>query len=138
MGVDSRKGPPLPAPTETDSNTGRETEFDTGSRLTEKSTYSLASDGSPITIPTKKRDKTSAVIAFVSTLVLIPVSLLPTFLGFGGFYIAGVSILAGLLFSYYSYELMVKLDVPSARKMMFCSFFYIPLVQLVLLFDFIL
>ena len=89
-------------------------------------------------LPTKKRDKTSAVIAFISTLVLIPVSLLPTFLGFGGFYIAGVSILAGLLFSYYSYQLMVKLDVPSARKMMFCSFFYIPLVQLVLLFDFIL
>lgn len=89
-------------------------------------------------LPTKKRDRTTAVIAFVSTLILIPVSLLPTFLSFGGFYIAGVSIIAGLLFSYYAYQLMVKLDLPSARKMMFCSFFYIPLVQLVLLFDFIL
>ncbi|KAH8592788.1 hypothetical protein B0O99DRAFT_480813, partial [Bisporella sp. PMI_857] len=57
MGVESRKGPPLPAPTESDSNTGRDTELDTGSRLTEKSTYSLPSDGSPITIATKKRDK---------------------------------------------------------------------------------
>jgi len=57
MGADARKGPPLPAPTETDSNTGRETELDTGSRLTQKSTYSLPSDGSPITISTKKRDK---------------------------------------------------------------------------------
>lgn len=89
-------------------------------------------------LPTKKRDQTTAIIAFVSTLILIPVSLLPTFLGFGGNYIAGVSIIAGLLFSYYAYQLMVKLDLPSARKMMFCSFFYIPLVQLVLLFDFIL
>lgn len=53
MGADSRKAPPLPAPTETDSNTGRETEVD--SRVTEKTTYSLHSDGSPVTIRTKNR-----------------------------------------------------------------------------------
>jgi protoheme IX farnesyltransferase len=88
-------------------------------------------------LPTKKRDKTSAVITFISTLVLIPVSLLPTFLGFGGYYIAGVSIIAGILFSYYAYQLMVKMDLASARKVMFCSFIYIPLVQLILLFDLI-
>lgn len=88
-------------------------------------------------LPSKKRDKTSAVITFISTLVLIPVSLLPTFYGFGGYYIAGVSIIAGLLFSWYAYQLMVKMDLPSAKKVMFCSFFYIPLVQLVLLFDLI-
>lgn len=88
-------------------------------------------------LPTKKRDKASAVITFVSTLILIPVSLLPTLLGFGGYYIAGVSVLAGLLFCWYAYQLMVKMDLPSARKVMFCSFFYIPLVQLILLFDLI-
>lgn len=88
-------------------------------------------------LPTKHRDKGSAVIVFISTLVLIPVSLLPTLRGFGGYYIAGVSILAGLLFCWYAYQLMVKMDLPSARKVMFCSFFYIPLVQLVLLFDLI-
>jgi protoheme IX farnesyltransferase len=86
-------------------------------------------------LPTKRRDKGSAILTFVSTLILIPVSLLPTFLGFGGYYIAGVSILAGLLFSYFAYQLMVKMDLPSAKKVMFCSFFYIPLVQLILLFD---
>ena len=86
-------------------------------------------------LPTKKRDRTSAVFTFISTLILIPVSLLPTIRGFGGFYIAGVSILAGIAFSYYAYQLMVKLDLPSARKVMFCSFFYIPLVQLILLFN---
>ena len=88
-------------------------------------------------LPTKKRDKTSAVFTFVSTLILIPVSLLPTFLGFGGYYIAGVSIIAGLAFNYYAYLLMVKMDLPSAKKVMFCSLFYIPLVQVVLLFDLI-
>lgn len=86
-------------------------------------------------LPTKKRDRTSAVITFISTLILIPVSLLPTILGFGGFYIAGVSLVAGIAFSYYAYQLMVKLDLASARKVMFCSFFYIPLVQLILLFN---
>ena len=86
-------------------------------------------------LPTKKRDRTSAVITFVSTLILIPVSLLPIFFGFGGMYIAVVSILAGIVFSYFAYQLMIKMDLQSARKVMFCSFFYIPLVQLVLLFD---
>jgi hypothetical protein len=56
MGVESKKGPPLPAPTETDSTTAG-TDF--GSRVTEKSTYSLPEDGSPVTIATrrKKSDK---------------------------------------------------------------------------------
>jgi protoheme IX farnesyltransferase len=86
-------------------------------------------------LPTKKRDKTSAIITLISTLILIPVSLLPTFLGFGGYYIAAVSVIAGLFFTWYAYQLVIKMDMLSARKLMFCSFFYIPLVQLVLLFD---
>ncbi len=86
-------------------------------------------------LPTKKKDKTSAIFTFVGTLILIPVSLLPTFYGFGGYYIAGASIVLGLLFSWYAYQLVVKMDTASAKKVMFCSFFYIPLVQLILLFD---
>lgn len=88
-------------------------------------------------LPTKKRDKVSALFVFISTLILIPVSLLPTYYGFGGYYIAGISIIAGLVFAWLGFKLVVKMDVPSARKVMFCSFFYIPLVQLILLFDFI-
>ncbi|MEQ7798573.1 heme o synthase [Pedobacter sp. ASV1-7] len=88
-------------------------------------------------LPTTKRDKVSAFITFLSTLILIPVSLLPTFYGFGGYYIAGISLLAGLVFAWLGFKLLVKMDLDSARKVMFCSFFYLPLVQLVLLFDFI-
>ncbi|HEY0175641.1 MAG TPA: heme o synthase [Pedobacter sp.] len=88
-------------------------------------------------LPTKKRDKGSAVLVFLSTLILIPVSLLPTIYNFGGYYIAGFSIIAGLVFAWLAFKLLVKLDIESARKVMFCSFFYIPLVQLILLFDFI-
>ncbi|TCD03447.1 heme o synthase [Pedobacter psychroterrae] len=88
-------------------------------------------------LPTTKRDKASALITFLSTLILIPVSLLPTFYGFGGYYIAGVSILAGLVFAWLAFKMWMNMDLASARKVMFCSFFYLPLVQLVLLFDFI-
>jgi protoheme IX farnesyltransferase len=63
--------------------------------------------------------------------------LLPTIYNFGGYYIAGFSLIAGLIFAWYGLQLMMKQDIVSARKVMFASFFYIPLVQLVLLFDFI-
>lgn len=88
-------------------------------------------------LPTTKRDKTSAFITFLSTLILIPVSLLPTFYGFGGYYIGGVSLIASLVFAWLGFKLWIGLDLASARKVMFCSFFYLPLVQLVLLFDFL-
>lgn len=86
-------------------------------------------------LPSKQRDKTSAIYTFVSTLILIPVSLLPNFYGFGGYYLMGVSLIAGSIFAYFAYQLLIKMDLASARRVMFCSFFYIPLVQLVLLFD---
>jgi protoheme IX farnesyltransferase len=88
-------------------------------------------------LPTRKKDKISAWFVFLSALILIPVSLLPTFYHFGGYYIAGFSLIAGVVFAWYAFQLLIKLDLESARKVMFCSFFYIPLVQMVLLFDFI-
>jgi protoheme IX farnesyltransferase len=88
-------------------------------------------------MPTTKRDKASAFITFISTLILIPVSLLPTFYGFGGYYIAGVSLIAGLVFAWLAFKMWVNMDLASARKVMFCSFFYLPLVQVILFFDFI-
>ncbi|MCD0487689.1 heme o synthase [Pedobacter sp. MC2016-14] len=87
-------------------------------------------------LPTTKRDKISAIVVFVTALILIPVSLLPTFYGFGGYYIAGVSIIGGVIFAWLSLKLVIDMDLSSARKVMFCSFFYLPAVQLVLLFDF--
>lgn len=88
-------------------------------------------------LPTTKRDRLSAAITLISTFILIPVSLMPAFYGFGGYVIAGVSLIAGLVFSWYGFRLFRTLDLLDARKLMFCSFFYLPLVQVVLLFDFI-
>ena len=86
-------------------------------------------------LPTTHRDRTSAVITFISTLILIPVSLLPTIYGFGGNVIAGVSIICGLIFSYQAFVLVKKMDIKSAKSLMFGSFIYLPIVQLVLLFN---
>ena len=88
-------------------------------------------------LPTTKRDKVSALMTWLSTIVLIPVSLLPTIMGFGGWIIGAVSLVLGLVFCWFAYNLYKKLDIASAQKVMFGSFFYLPVVQLVLLFDFI-
>ena len=88
-------------------------------------------------LPTTARDKVSALLTWFSTIVLIPVSLLPTIMGFGGYWIGGVSLVLGLIFCWFAYNLYRKLDIQSAQKVMFGSFFYLPVVQLVLLFDFI-
>jgi len=86
-------------------------------------------------LPTTKRDRVSAIVTFVSTLILIPVSILPFLYGFGGYYILIVSIIAGILFSYQALVLVKNLDIKSAQKLMFGSFVYLPIVQLVLLFN---
>ncbi|RYE37150.1 MAG: protoheme IX farnesyltransferase [Sphingobacteriaceae bacterium] len=88
-------------------------------------------------LPTGKRDATSAVVIFLFTLILIPVSLLPTYYGFGGLYIGGISLLSSFAFLYYAFNLLLKQDIKSAQKVMYVSFIYLPVVQLVLLFDFL-
>ena len=88
-------------------------------------------------LPTGKRDVTSAVFVFLSTLMLVPVSLLPTIYHYGGYWVGGVSLACSLVFLYFALMLLIRRDVPSARKVMFCSFFYLPVVQLMFLFDFL-
>ncbi|ADY53161.1 protoheme IX farnesyltransferase [Pseudopedobacter saltans DSM 12145] len=84
-------------------------------------------------LPTTERDKVSAGFVLFSTILLIPVSLLPTIYGFGGNIVAIVSLAIGLWFTWLAIKLFVKLDIESARKVMFGSFLYLPVVQLVLL-----
>jgi heme o synthase len=88
-------------------------------------------------LPTGERDKMSAVITFITTLILLPVSLLPTLYGFGGYFVGGVSLLCSLVFLYQAYNLMRTMQVEAARKLMFGSFLYLPVVQLMFLFDFL-
>jgi len=88
-------------------------------------------------LPTGKRDRTSAIIAFVATLILLPVSLLPYLNHNAGIVLAIVSLVMSLIFIYQAFNLMRTLEISSARKLMFGSFYYLPVVQLMFLFDFI-
>ncbi|RYD91979.1 MAG: protoheme IX farnesyltransferase [Sphingobacteriales bacterium] len=88
-------------------------------------------------LPSGKRDTVSAVFAFVSTVILLPVSLLPTYYGYGGYYVGVVSLIISLVFLYQGTMLMLKRDIKSAKSLMYGSFLYLPVVQLMFLFDFI-
>jgi protoheme IX farnesyltransferase len=88
-------------------------------------------------LPTTKRDKISAFMVFLSALIMIPAAFLPMYYGFGGWIFTAVSAIGGVFFAYYGFQLFKNQDIASARKVMFTSFFYLPISQLVLLFDFI-
>ncbi len=88
-------------------------------------------------LPSGKRNRLSAVITFIFTLILVPVSLLPTFYHFGGYYVGAVSLLFSVAFLYLAFMLLRTLQIGSAKKLMYGSFLYLPVVQLMFLFDFI-
>ncbi len=88
-------------------------------------------------LPTTRPDRLSALVILLSTIVLIPISLMPTFYHFGGDILAIISTAMGLYFLYTAIQLYKNLDTVAARRMMYVSFVYLPIVQLSLLFDFI-
>ena len=81
------------------------------------------------------KSKTSAFRIALSALLLIPFSLSPWILNFvGGFSVMAASLL-GLLFFLYSYKLYLTLEDKDAKKLMFASFIYLPLIQFVYVID---
>ena len=88
-------------------------------------------------LPTGERNLGSAAITFIFTLILLPVSLLPTIYGYGGYYVGAVSLVCSIIFLYQAYNLLRTQQIEAARKLMFGSFMYLPVVQLMFLFDFI-
>lgn len=81
------------------------------------------------------RTKASAMQNIIYILALIPISLLPYFFNQTGLVSAIIVSICGLLFLYQSINLFRHCDIPSAKKLMFGSFFYLPIVQLALYFD---
>ena len=94
-------------------------------------------------LPTTKQDKTSAVITLLTTIILVPVSLMPTAylmptgVAFAGNIYLVIALSAGMYFIWKAILLYKYMDVASAKKLMYTSFIYLPLLQLALLFDFI-
>ncbi len=86
-------------------------------------------------LPSGNRDKSSGYLILVYTLMMIPVSLLPVFFQLSG-YISGLVILiAGIIFLMKAIKLYKTLSPEDASKLMFASFFYLPVVQVAMLID---
>jgi protoheme IX farnesyltransferase len=81
----------------------------------------------------------SAFQIFMYSLFLIPVSLLPWALPAEqpmiGSWGAGAAACCGLVMAWYAWKLYSSCDVKDARKVMFASFFYLPVVQLAYVLD---
>ena len=85
------------------------------------------------------RSKKSAFQILIYSLFLVPVSLLPWALPASspmvGNLAAIIAVIAGTVMVWYSFRLYKSCDTSDAKKLMFSSFFYLPLVQLFYVLD---
>lgn len=80
------------------------------------------------------KDTHSAFLTFVYTLFLIPVALLPWAFDLIGSLAAWFAAAAGILFAIPALQLYFKRTDKLAKKVMFASFFYLPVIQIIYLF----
>jgi len=83
----------------------------------------------------REKDSTAAYYIFIYTVALVMVSMFPSFLKLVGTWYTVVTAFAGIGFLIFTIIHMRQLTVSSARKVMFYSFFYLPIVQLLLALD---
>ena len=88
-------------------------------------------------LPTTKKGSFSAFMIFFSAVLMIPAGFLPMYFGFGGIIFTVISTIGGILFAWYGYKHFKEQTDISAKKVMYISIIYLPITQLVLLFDFI-
>lgn len=86
-------------------------------------------------LPSYGKHKNTALQNLAFALLLIPIGFLPTQEGFMGITSGIIAMFAGLVMTYFSYRLYKTCDNKDAKRLMFASFLYLPLVQLAYLFD---
>ena len=84
--------------------------------------------------PTGK-SKASAFQIMVYSLALIPFSLMPWILGWTGLITLVIGSFMGVWFFYLSYKLYHSCETADARKLMFASFVYLPIIQFIYVID---
>lgn len=82
-----------------------------------------------------KKDKASAIVILLTSVAMVPVGLLPLWLGETSVYSAVLITALALWMVFYSFRLVATLDDKMALKVMFTSFAYLPLTQLALTLD---
>lgn len=77
----------------------------------------------------------SALQMLIYAMFLIPMGVLPYYFGIAGLTSAIIAVVAAIGFSYMAYRMLKDLSIPAARKLMFASIIYLPIIQLAYLFD---
>ena len=87
-------------------------------------------------LPSKTgKTKYSAFQIMFYSLLLIPFSVLPWMFGWTGIFSLIIAVVLGVGFFYYSYRLYLTCDDKDAKRLMFASFLYLPVMQFVFVFD---
>ena len=87
-------------------------------------------------LPSKEgKSKASGFQIMAYSLALIPFSLMPWLLGWTGVFTLISASLLGIWFFYLSYKLFHSCETADARKLMFASFVYLPIIQFIYVFD---
>lgn len=87
-------------------------------------------------LPSKSgKSKASAFQIMIYSFLLIPFSLMPWILDWTGIISLIIATLLGVAFFIYSYKLYLSCDTKDARKLMFASFIYLPIMQFLYVFD---
>ena len=83
------------------------------------------------------RSERSAQLILLYTLFCIPASMLPWALNqpMVGNVAFAVAVVAGLGFSFYAWRLHIRQSMDAAKRLMFASFLYLPLVQIIYVLD---
>lgn len=81
------------------------------------------------------RDRSSAFLIFLYTLFVIPVGMLPWVFGLTGPISMVVAVVAGTMMLIPAWKLLFTHDKAEARRLMFASFIYLPVVQLAYVLD---
>lgn len=86
-------------------------------------------------LPTGQRDKDSAFQALLYTLSLLPLGFMPYIFGLTGWVTVLVITAVSLYFLWLAFQLFIRTDMEAARKLMFGSFVYLPVVQIIMVID---
>ncbi|MFK8045003.1 MAG: heme o synthase [Crocinitomicaceae bacterium] len=87
-------------------------------------------------LPSKgRKDQRSANIILLSSILLVPAGILPYLFNFTGVVSLIIGLLSGLWFLYITIQFYKTLDDKLARKLMFASFIYLPIIQFLYVFN---
>ena len=86
-------------------------------------------------LPGNGRTKSSAFQTMVYAICLIPLGFVPELFGFANTLVTFLLVLSAILFTVQAVKLYADCEIRSAQKLMFGSFIYLPVVQMIWMID---